>query len=135
MVSFRVTLDRIAPSVNSAYYFIRKGKRTIKVKTVAAKEFFDYVKQVISKQTYSTMTEPIEVNVKFIFGTNRRHDLDNYQKLTNDSLRGILWLDDNQIQKITSEKFYQKGMSKTIIEVKEYEYKNMAKETNEMECI
>lgn len=131
----RIIIDRICPSVNSAYYFIRIGKRTIKAKTAKAKEFFEYVKRIMSSQQYTTFTCPVEVKLIFTFGTKSRHDLDNYQKLTNDSLRGILWLDDSQIQKITSIKRYEHGKSETIIEVSKYEPTEMDKKADKVESI
>jgi len=108
---------------------MRLGKRTIKVKTTKAKQFFKDVKEIVSVQEYKTFDCAIEVKMKLTFGNRQRHDIDNYQKLTNDSLRGMLWLDDNQIHKITTEKSYSKGNPSTIIEVRPYERMELDRET------
>lgn len=50
----------------------------------------------------------IELNVRLYFGSKRKHDIDNYNKILLDSLTGILWVDDSQIIKLTVEKFYCK---------------------------
>src|ERR1017187_1427572 len=47
------------------------------------------------------ITEPIEVTIALFFGTKRKADVDNFNKLVLDSLTGIVWLDDSQIQKLT----------------------------------
>lgn len=51
----------------------------------------------------------IEIHVGLYFGTKRRADIDNYHKLSFDSLSKIVWEDDSQIQKMTVEKFYDKN--------------------------
>jgi len=106
------------------------GKRTIKIKTTKAKQFFEEVRQAVLGQRYKTFDCPIEVRMMLTFGNRQRHDIDNYQKLTNDSLRGMLWLDDSQIHKITTEKFYDRNNPSTTIEVKPYERMGLDRKTN-----
>jgi len=50
----------------------------------------------------------IEIRVRLYFKTNRKHDIDNYNKLWMDALNGIVYKDDNQIKKLTIEKFKDK---------------------------
>jgi Holliday junction resolvase RusA-like endonuclease len=51
----------------------------------------------------------IEVSITLFFGTKRRADLDNFNKLSLDALTGIAYLDDSQIAKLTIERGYDKG--------------------------
>jgi Holliday junction resolvase RusA-like endonuclease len=51
----------------------------------------------------------IYVSMKIYFDTKRKSDIDNFNKLTFDSLTGIVWQDDSQIRKILIEKFYDKN--------------------------
>jgi Holliday junction resolvase RusA-like endonuclease len=43
----------------------------------------------------------IDVSISLYFGTKRRADLDNFNKLSLDALTGIVYLDDSQIAKLT----------------------------------
>lgn len=50
----------------------------------------------------------VEVSVTFYFGTKRRTDLDNFNKLWADALTGVVWDDDSQIAKLTLTRGYDK---------------------------
>jgi len=63
---------------------------------------------------------PVEIEVRLYFATKRLHDVDNYNKLLYDALTGIVWVDDNQIQKVTTEKFYDKGNARIEISIQPY---------------
>jgi Holliday junction resolvase RusA-like endonuclease len=43
----------------------------------------------------------IEVSIMLYFGTKRRADVDNFNKLSLDALTGIAYVDDSQIAKLT----------------------------------
>lgn len=64
---------------------------------------------------------PVSVNVTLYFGDKRGRDIDNYGKLLYDSLEGIVYLDDKQIQKATTTKSYCKSDPRIEIEVYEIE--------------
>jgi crossover junction endodeoxyribonuclease RusA len=51
----------------------------------------------------------IEVSITLYFGTRRKADLDNFNKLSLDALTGIAYLDDSQIAKLTIERGYDKA--------------------------
>jgi Holliday junction resolvase RusA-like endonuclease len=51
----------------------------------------------------------IELSVTLYFGTKRRADLDNFNKLSLDALTGIAYLDDSQIAKLTIGRAYDKA--------------------------
>ena len=56
--------------------------------------------------------EPLEgdldVDIKIYHGDKRKRDIDNFHKLILDALSGVVWYDDKQIVKLTTEKFYDK---------------------------
>lgn len=51
----------------------------------------------------------IDVSITLFFGTKRRADLDNFNKLSLDALTGIAYLDDSQIANFTIERAYDKA--------------------------
>src|SRR5258707_11434085 len=50
----------------------------------------------------------IEVSITLYFGTKRKADLDNFNKLSLDALTGIAYEDDSQIARLTIERGYDK---------------------------
>lgn len=117
-VSFVLELDRFPPSVNHAYYHIKKGKAFIKVKTKECKEFVDFVHNQFPK-TYEEIqndgktvltkdVKPLEgdVDLKIVvtMGDKRKRDLDNFLKILIDSLNGKAFVDDSQIVHIDMRK-------------------------------
>jgi Holliday junction resolvase RusA-like endonuclease len=50
----------------------------------------------------------IEVSITLYFGTKRKADLDNFNKLSLDALTGIVWEDDSQIAELTLKRSYDK---------------------------
>lgn len=110
-------VDGIAPSVNHAYYFIRKGKRTVKVKTTQAKKWVEQVRHALMREILEIddrvaiskvenklplFEGDVIVHLRFFYKDNRKHDIDNYQKLTIDALTDLVWADDNQIVELHS---------------------------------
>jgi len=69
---------------------------------------------------YDKFMWDIETYIKIYFDSHRKHDIDNYSKILLDSLSWIVWEDDNQIQKQTVEKFYDKEKPRIEIKIKEY---------------
>jgi Holliday junction resolvase RusA-like endonuclease len=65
------------------------------------------------------ITGPIEIDVKLYFGTKRRCDIDNFNKILFDSLTGVVWEDDSQVMRSTTEKHYDKGNPRIEIDIKE----------------
>jgi Holliday junction resolvase RusA-like endonuclease len=59
----------------------------------------------------------IEVSITLYFGTKRRADLDNFNKLSLDALTGIAYEDDSQISKLTIARAYDKAFSRIQIAV------------------
>jgi Holliday junction resolvase RusA-like endonuclease len=59
----------------------------------------------------------IAVSITLYFGTKRRGDLDNFNKLSLDALTGIAYLDDRQIAKLTIARAYDKAKPRIEISV------------------
>lgn len=59
----------------------------------------------------------VELSVTFYFGTKRKADLDNFNKLWADALTGIVYEDDSQICKLTLMRGYDKVRPRIEIEV------------------
>jgi crossover junction endodeoxyribonuclease RusA len=68
----------------------------------------DYQKQAQAQWNEEVLAGELEINIKLYFSDKRKRDWDNYHKLSMDSLTGIVWEDDSQIQKATVEKYYCK---------------------------
>lgn len=76
-----------------------------------------YQWQAKSQYKSKVIDTEIVLNVKLYFGTKRNHDIDNYSKLLLDSLTGIVYADDGQIQKLTVEKFYCKENPRIEVDI------------------
>lgn len=61
--------------------------------------------------------EPIQVLIRLYFGTKRKQDIDNFNKILLDSLSGIVWEDDSQIEEMVVAKFYDKKAPRIEVEV------------------
>lgn len=67
-----------------------------------------YLKQVAEQWKQEKILEPVSITIDLYFGTKRQCDIDNFHKLSLDSLTGTVWEDDSQIQKMIVEKHYDK---------------------------
>jgi Holliday junction resolvase RusA-like endonuclease len=92
-------------STNSLYrahwsivYMTKKGKDLKK----------SYIKQATEQYKGDPLTQSLEISIDIYFWTKRKSDRDNYHKLSMDSLEWILYENDNQIQKATVTKRYDK---------------------------
>lgn len=72
-------------------------------------------------QCKKILSDELEVWIKIYFGTKRKSDWDNFHKLSMDSLTGIAWQDDSQIQIAHVEKQYDKENPRIEIIIKKYE--------------
>jgi len=113
-----ITLTGNPYSTNNIYFSGRiPGMRILKKEPKKQKESY---KQQAYDQWKSNMLDcKLELNIKLYFGDKRKRDWDNYHKLAMDSLTGIVWVDDSQIQKSLVEKFYDKENPRIEIDIKE----------------
>lgn len=61
---------------------------------------------------------PVEIEIKYYLGANRKKDLTNLPKTTCDALSDVFYTDDSQIVKATMEKFFDKQNPRVEILVK-----------------
>lgn len=86
-----------------------------------------YVEQVTAQYKESKLTGDLEVEVKLYFGDKRQRDWDNYHKLSFDSLSGIVWHDDSQVQKATVWKKYDKKNPRIELKITSFNDKQKGK--------
>ena len=65
------------------------------------------------------LSTPLAVTIRQYFGDKRKRDVDAYIKIILDSMEGIVYENDCQIQRLVAEKFYDKENSRVEVEVVE----------------
>lgn len=80
----------------------------------------DYFWQAKSQWKHPLITEPVSIDVTLYFKTRRTHDIDNYGKLLLDSLTGIVWEDDGQVEEMRVRKTYSKENPRIEINITKY---------------
>jgi crossover junction endodeoxyribonuclease RusA len=63
----------------------------------------------------------VEMTIMLYFGDKRRRDVDNYNKLILDSLEGICYKDDKQVQTLVVTKMYDKEIPRSEIYIRSQE--------------
>ena len=111
-----IILKGNAISTNSCYFHIRTGIRIMTSKARVLKE--DYMWQAKQQFKGKPLKENLEINIKIYKDRKIKYDWDNFHKLSMDSLTGIVWEDDSQIQKATVEKFYDKENPRIELHIK-----------------
>lgn len=76
-----------------------------------------YAWQAKSQWNGKPIKDNIEIIINIFFGTKRKSDWDNFHKLSMDALEGIVFENDNQIQKATVIKNYDKNDPRIEIEL------------------
>lgn len=82
----------------STTYMTAEGK--------AIKEAYQW--EAKSQWRQPILTGEISVSITLYFGTKRKSDLDNFNKLSLDALTGIVYEDDSQIEELHLKRFYDK---------------------------
>lgn len=77
----------------------------------------DYQWQTKSQWKDGITESTLTVEVKLFFKSKIKHDIDNYSKILLDSLTGIVWKDDSQIEQIIISKFMDKLNPRIEIEI------------------
>lgn len=124
----RVIYPHEAKNPNNAYYRSAntgKGFRGMFMKPdyKAYKEGLVNLASNMVGEEHSPSTGPIKIVSHWVFGTNRRKDLQNTGKLEFDAFNGIFYEDDSQIIELHSYKHYNKNKPCVIIEI--YELKEV----------
>lgn len=93
----------LPPSLNHSHINIQRGKRLMRVRSEATKNFMmdaGWIAKSWKNQTGWTIPDEgqkIAMRVWFFWPDKRRRDQDNPLKLLQDSLTDILWIDDRWV--------------------------------------
>ena len=68
----------------------------------------DYQWQIKSQHHGAPLTGALRVSATFYFGTKRKQDIDNFNKLWMDACTGLVWEDDSQVKELRLRKAYDK---------------------------
>lgn len=113
-----ITLLGEPKSTNHIYKFTCRGKFPSMYMTKEGKDIKEgYKWEIKSQYRGKPIIQPITVFIKFFFGTKRKADLDNFNKIVLDSLTGLVYEDDSQIDKLVLTKHYDKERPRIEIEV------------------
>jgi len=106
-------------SLNQAYRAVNRGKHAT---VLISKKGRDYKKLVanLMGNRYQIITDDICMEIHAYEPDRRRRDCDNFPKLIQDALTGIVYKDDCQIKRLIVEK---KGLNKEEPHVKIYIHK------------
>ena len=103
------------PSVNGMY---RMGKRGGIYKTKKAADYSTLVRWKLRHKGFETFDEArLHINILALPPDKRKRDLDNILKSLLDSLQGILFRDDSQIDKITITRGPVESKGKLFVEL------------------
>jgi Holliday junction resolvase RusA-like endonuclease len=110
-------IDGTQKSVNHIYLRSRHGR-------MYTPKDAKYYKEMISEAAEYTYKNPMSeqslyVEISYTFPDRRRRDVTNYDKPILDSLEGIIYKDDTQIQEIRMTKKVVKGVAETHIKIYE----------------
>lgn len=114
-IEFTVPIHPV--SVNQAYRRLRQYGMYLTAEASAYKTALSYA--AMSEIGGKPMAEKPVVTLVFTFADKKKHDIDNYLKLTLDSFNGILWQDDNDISEIHAYKKYEKNNPSVFISITE----------------
>lgn len=113
-----ITLTGEPKSTNNVYATICRGSWPTKYMTPKGRELKEsYQWQAKSQWQEKPTKEPIQVFIRLFFGTKRKQDIDNFNKILLDSLTGIVWEDDSQIEEMIISKLYDKQKPRIEIDV------------------
>ena len=97
----KITFKGQPLSTQTIYRSACRGKFPTRYMTAKGKAMKEYYQWEAKTQYKREITKkPVEMEVNIFFKDKRRRDLDNHLKLIWDSLQGIVYEDDSQIQKL-----------------------------------
>lgn len=101
MESLKFKIPFRPPSVNTYW---RRGARTTYLSN-AGREFKKNVKSFMENENTKILEGPLKIKLELHFKHKTKRDIDNYCKGIFDSLTGILWTDDSQIEELRIQRF------------------------------
>jgi crossover junction endodeoxyribonuclease RusA len=115
-----ITLKGKPISVNHLYATMCRGNFPTKYTTQKGKELkASYELQVKEQWLDKIITGDVSLSIGFFFDTKRKQDIDNFAKVTLDSLTGIVFEDDSQVKELYMIKHFDKENPRTEIVIKE----------------
>lgn len=104
-----ITLLGEPKSTQNCYKYACRGKfGTFYMSKVGKDMKESYFYQVKNQWKKKPIKGDVILDVTLYFGTKRRADIDNFNKLMFDSLTGVVFEDDSQVQEMTIRKKYDK---------------------------
>lgn len=115
---YRITLLGRPTSTSNAYKTMCRGSWPTRYMITKAKQLKEsYIQQAKEQYKLLPIKGDIEIEVTIYFDTKRKADWDNFHKVSMDSLTGIIWEDDSQIQRAHVFKDYDKANPRLEITV------------------
>jgi len=104
-------------SVNQYYRAILRGKFCTSILSAKGREFKERVANMVAESEKNPTDKRVMCQIKLYPPDRRKRDIDNYAKSLLDSLTGIAWVDDEQIDclAISREKIVKGGKCEITI--------------------
>ena len=117
----KFTLTGEPISTQSLYGLTCRNNYPVRYVTKKGKDLkTDYQWQIKSQfRNKKIIKKNVGLEVKLYFGTKRKQDIDNFNKILYDAFSGIVWEDDSQILSVLTEKEYDKKNPRIELEVYE----------------
>ena len=113
-----ITLLGEPKSTSHIYLYTCRGKFASMYMSQKGKEIKESYKwQAFNQWKSKPLIGNLKIRVTAYFGTKRKCDIDNFNKLVLDSLTGIVWEDDSQIYEMTITKDYDKDNPRVEIAI------------------
>ncbi len=110
-------INQTPPTTNTIWRKTTINGKTITYLTKKARDFRKKVREQINKQTINPSKEQVKIKIIITFKDKRKRDIDNYAKTIIDAMKGLFFMDDNQIKELTLIKEQgKKPLTKIILE-------------------
>lgn len=117
-MNLEFTLPGNAKSTGTLYKVMCRGNHPRTYLVEKGKELKRLYAQIMrAKYQGKPTTESLQMEVKLYFGDRRKRDVDNFHKLIQDAGTGIIYEDDEQVQRIVVEKFYDKENPRSEVKI------------------
>lgn len=103
----RVTITLSGLPMSTNHLYVHRGQAVYMVKDGHdRKEQYQWEAKNQWQRPRIAAPTPIDISVDLYFNSKHRRDIDNYHKISLDSLTGIVWDDDSQIRSMIVSKRY-----------------------------
>lgn len=111
----KIVIPLLPPSVNTYW---RRGQYSTYL-SKKGREFKENVKAILIAEKIKKTEKRLLVTINLFFKGKRKRDIDNYNKAILDSFNGIVWGDDEQIERLIISKEYNHKSDFFTVEVEE----------------